>query len=128
MQLGRGRTVKGAHHAQNSRRAEVGNGLKRIFRIRVTLPFNLILHNTIHNALADNGLNNILGLTVDNLDRGLSVEFAGQRERIVVVALEFGDMKHGVDLHGGRKVEFVGDRGDNLGNTPGPLVLQAKLG
>ena len=120
----KGRTIKGTNHAHDYRAAKVVQRFKVIFGIRVTLPFNFIFNHTVHEAFADNSFNHIGRLAVNGGHRWWASEFSGSWEGLaVVVAFQLGHMEDRVNLHGCRKIQFVGDRGDNLGDAPGALVL-----
>lgn len=104
-------------------------GFKGILGVRVTIPFNFIFHHTVHEAFADNSFNHIGRLAVNGGHGRWAAEFGGSwKGRAFVVALQLGDMEDRVDFHRCRKVQFVGDRGNNLGDAPGALVLQTELG
>lgn len=58
----------------------MGQGFKGVLGIGVSLPFHFILQLTIDDSLANNAFNSVLGVTIDNLDRGRSRIITGKRK------------------------------------------------
>jgi hypothetical protein len=101
---------------------------KSVLGFRVALPFHFILGHSIHNLLANNGFYNVLSLAFNNSDGRWPCVVSRKREGVGVEALELGDVEDGVNLHPRCEVQLVGDRGDDLYNFPGALVLETELG
>ena len=120
--------VKSTHHAQDSRSTQMFKGFKGVLGVRVTLPFDFILGNAIHNAFANNGFNNVFCMAVGDLDRRRTGRIAGKRKWTGVEGPKFGDVEDRVNFHPRWKVELVGDGGDHFDDGPGALVLEAELG